>query len=416
MSFHENISYLKELIVKSDKQFYIFSKLTYDALISSAIIIKVLKNLDRNFSINFFSQINENKIREISNIPNALVLGLSQNELELIPSKLLTLNDSEKSEIELSYLLALEFNPKNESLAYLTLLSNSSFKQGNLEVAKTLRQVSTARGTTLIGSNTQPLYKTIEMSVDPFILNFSGSEERSMNLLRDLNISIKMPEKFTSIVDLNSNDLDRLLKALNIQSRNTEEIILINSEEPNSPLKDINEFKLFLECCILFNNPSLAICKLLANKDYRTRANEVVKEYRRNIIQGLSLFYTKSEQVQVSQTETLTIINFNNNLFQSKVLEKITSSIQRSELYPQKARIVTLARTQNDLTKCVIYSNNYDLDNLLKNFINNKPSSIVLEKASKNTISLLCELNEENNLISMILANLEGVRIEQIEE
>ena len=80
----------------------------------------------------------------------------------------------------------------SSSLSYIPLISGSdNLLLNDIEKdAIDSKIVSKADGFNLFGSNTRQFHKVLEYSINPFILSISGSEESSVNILRELDIAM----------------------------------------------------------------------------------------------------------------------------------------------------------------------------------------------------------------------------------
>lgn len=419
----EETSKLKDFILNSNLPLFIISKTSVEGIIASSIIIKILQRLNKNFSLSFFQTVEENKIKELSLSHNKTVIiidpsNLDKELLQKIKEKeLIILDKTNYSVSEKAYAIAKEINIKNINLSYLTMLSLLNFENNYLLTdAEESGKIKQIKGFKIIGSNTRPIHKTIELSIEPFIIGISGSEENSINLLNELDIKIKTSDYWLSLQDLNNQQIDKLINSLSLNVYSKKDIIdktlLLTDEERSSPLKDIREFNLFLEACILYKKPSIAIAKCLLSKDYKNRSLEIIREYRQDVIKALSLFYTKEEQNLFTEKDNCIIINFK-NLISELVLEKTAELIQNSKIYPQKKRIISLCQTKSGNIKCVIcyYNNTPDLN--IKTFIKLLPKNINVEQTN-NFLVVSTEHSNENKLIELVLEHLESTRIEEV--
>src|SRR3989344_7106635 len=281
MSYHseiiEEVSKLKEFILNSSSPLIFYSKSSIEGIISSSILIKTLQRLNRNFTLSFFEELNGEKIKELRlyHSKNLIIIDPQEfeiRELEDIKEKeFFIIKKSKYSVSEKIYTLAKELDNKNTDLAYLTMISPINAENSYLLMeAEESGKIKQIKGFKILGSNTRPIHKTIEVSIDPFIIGFSGSEENTLNLLMDLDIKIKTNDFWFSLQDLTEQQINKLTNALSLNVYSNAEtmgkILLINDEERNSPLKDIQEFRLFLEAAISYKKPSIAIAKCLLSK------------------------------------------------------------------------------------------------------------------------------------------------------
>ncbi|GEM_PF-4665593 len=421
---NKHLTKVKTFLLNSEKPILIFSKLSQEGIASSSILLKVLQRLNKNFSISFFKDLDESKIKELTYSTNktAIIIDPSEQDLFLLTTikekYFITLSSSEKTVSEKTYLLAKALDEKNQDLVYLTFISLLNLENETLlseaEKSNKLEQIT---GFLLLGSNTRPIHKTIELSIDPFLLGFSGSEEHAMNLFKDIGISLKVNNNWTSLQDLNDFQINKLKEAIGLTVYAKEELfgktMLLKDEERNNPLRDLREFNLFLEACIMYEKPTIALAKCILSKNYKNRAGDVLKEYRQEISKALALFYTSKREDLLFEKENCIIINYK-GLISEVILEKTTKLIQNSKVCPQKKRIITLCQTKLDEIKCVLVQEEKRTDSNIKNFLASLPEEITSEGIYEGCIVLKTKYEGENKLLELLLEHFETTKIEEI--
>ncbi len=412
---------IKEFIINSKEQIQIISKLSVNGIISASILSKALQRLNKIFTINFFKEINQYKIKEISLNQNKTFIVLDPEVLDadllirIEDKDFFIISNKEQTTSELTYNLIKEIDNLNSDLVYLPIITN---QQNTLLVqeAEKSNQIKSIKAVKLFGSNTRPIHKTIELSIEPFIMGFSGSEENTINLLKELGIPLKIKDYWNSMQDLTDQQIENIISSLSLNYSKQEIIgtsLILNDREKNNPLKDLTEFKLFLELCVLYNQPSLGIAKCLLSKEYKERASTLVNDYKHSIINALSLFYTRNNQVLITEKENCILINYG-HLISELILGKVVELIQNSELYPQKKRVIALCNTISETTKAAIAFLDKKTDQNIKNFISSLPIEISEEITEKSYLYVFTTQNNENKLIELVLEAFEGVRIEEI--
>ncbi len=361
------------------------------------------------------SKVNELKLNDKQGI---IILDPDDRDVEKLNSikekDLLILNKKETTTSKKIYEISKNLDIQNKDLVYITLLSLENIENEQL-LEEAQNQITKIKGLKILGSNTRQLHKTLELSIEPFIIGLSGSEENSLNLLKDIGINLKNNDYWNSIETLNETQKEKLIGALSLSSYSEENLFenrfLLNLETKNSPTRDIHEFNLFLEACIAYKNPTIGLTKCLLINSYKNRALETLNNYRHEIIKALSLYYEKSEII--IEKENYILINFKEKV-SDFILGKVSELIQKSKLYPQKKRVICMCQNELGLLKCAISYEDLKIDQNLKNLLNSLESEIKLNKI--NEVYILLETNQDNEskLLKLISENLESVRIEEV--
>ena len=421
----QEFSKIKFFLFNTNKTVVLLSRSSPEGIAATAIFVKTLKNINKNFSVSFYTSLDESKLQEISIAKTKTMIILDPLEQEVRAIQTLkekyffVLTSKETTCSEKAYTIAKEIDPKNQELAFIMLLSLINFENETvLTEVKKSEKLEEIKGFLLFGSNTRPVHKTLELSFNPFLSKYSGSEENSSNLLKELGIISKVSNSSISLFDLQEYQTKQLIEALNLSSLKEEELyaktFLIKEEEKTNPLKDIREVHIFIEACIAYEKPTLAVAKIFSTKEYKNRALEVLKEYRLELINALTLFYTKTNLEIITEKENCSIINFK-TLISEAVLPKVMQLIQSSKLYPQKKRVIALCQTKTGQIKCGVGCYGEKTDQTLKTFIEALPEQVIKE-TTKDYLMLNVDHSYEAKLLEIVLEHFEAVRIEGVSE
>ncbi|HLC58300.1 MAG TPA: hypothetical protein VJI68_00395 [Candidatus Nanoarchaeia archaeon] len=407
---------VKNKLIDLELPIILFSRCSKEGIASASILAKTLQRLNKNFSLIFFNNLDDNKLTELKTHRSEQVVILDPLETEKIHNYLYLFR-TEKTVSEKCFEVAKSIDSKNIDLIYLTLISLENVNNKSLiEETENSGKVKRIKGLKILGSNTRPINKTIELSIDPFIVSFSGSEENSINLFKDSGISLKTAESWTCLMDLNELQIEKLITSLSLNQYPIDELyetrFILTDEKRNSPFKDVHEFSLFLEACINCKKPSIAVAKCLNSISFTNRSLELLKDYRQDIIKALSLFYISKDDSIIKEKENCIIINYK-NLVSENILHKVVDLIQNSKIYEKKKRIVAICQTQLEELKCVISFFDNKSDANIKNLISSLPGEIKVENL-ENCIILNSSLDLENKILELILEHIESVRIEEI--
>ncbi len=403
----------------------IAAELSVDGIISASILAKALTQKNCNFSLSFYCDFNDKIIRELSLNPcdNIMIIGSNIKNIISIEHKNLfsisnnklfisnTLNaDVTLSAVFSSYLVAKQLHNPISELSYLTLIpfydKNNELLSDILKESLESKKISKSKGFNIFGSNTRQFHKVLEYSIDPFLLGVSGYEENAINIIKEIGIGFK-DDGFCSMIDLEEEDMNRFINILGINHNiKKEDIILFNSEEANSPLRDFREFKDFLQACVTLNRPSDAVAKCLGCKQIKNSALEILREYKLNIINALNLFFTESSSFTITK-DNITLVNYGNKI-DERILETVSSIIFKHNSALLSNRIIITCSTNHGKLKCCIPETclDSDFEKLLTNLN-------IKHKIIDNIVSYYVDM-PESDFLQYILDNLAKTKTEKI--
>lgn len=413
---------INEFKLLKDEVIRVVSHLDSDGLTSASIMLQVLKREKKKFVLSIVKQLNENILKELSleNYKIIIFTDLGSGYTKLINSYLnnkkififdhhapdvfdnysnmvhvnphLSNIDEASSKISgsgVTYLFAKSLNKANKDLAHLAVVGSigdmQDFNEINNEILQDAikeNKIEVRRGLKMFGMHTKPLHKVLQFSTDPFIPGVTGSEEGAIAFLDELGIKVKENDKFKKLVNLTEEELKNLttgiiLKRLGSEKNPTDifaDIYILKNEDDEGFTKDAREFSTLLNCCGRLGKPSIGIGVCLNNLRLKEKANELMKEYKLELIRGLNWFYNNKDKL--IRGENYVIINAGENI-KDTLIGTITSIISKSNIYREGTILISMAYTLDNNIKvsmriCNGNNNEIDLREILKNIVNDE--------------------------------------------
>src|SRR3989344_2053291 len=383
----------------------IVSHLDADGLTSAAILIKTLKRNDNIFVLSIVRQLDENKIKELSleNYNYYFFVDLGSGFLNFInrylnDRKVFILDhhipeDAENNFIHvnphlagfdsdsisgagLAYLFAKEVSNDNIDLAYISVIGSTgdfvNFKKGFngilLKDAIDSGKLEIKRGLKMFGTQTRYLHKLLQYSTNPYIPGVTGNQEGTINFLNEIGIDYKDKNgNFRRLNDLNEEELKELVTGVILRRFGSEDspedvlddIFLLKNEKEESFTKDVREYATLLNACCRLKKPSLGIGSLMESSSLKEKANELLKNYKLEIIKVLNWFYENKNNFVIGNN--FVIINAENNVKDS-MIGTLCGIISNSNVYQKNFVIVGMAYTFENDIKISMRTNNTKID------------------------------------------------------
>ncbi len=379
-----------------DKPIRIISHLDCDGITSASIIAETLKREKKKFILNIVKQLNEEILKNLNMEPYSTFIftDLGSGYIKLISKYLknkkififdhhvpddlsayeniihvnphLTSLDDASAQIcgaGITYLFSKLLNEKNQDLSYIALIGSigdiqvfNGLNREILEDAVNKNKIEVRRGLKMFGAQTKPLHKILQFSTEPFIPGVTGSEEGAINFLIDLGINVKDNGRFKRLVNLTEEELKKLATGIILKRLGSEknpadiftDIYLLKEEEEESFTKDAREFSTLLNCCGRLGKPSIGIGVCLGNKNLREKANELMKEYKIELINSLNWFYDNKDRL--IKGDYFIIINAENKI-RDTLIGTIASIVSRSNLYKKGTILISMAYTPDNNIK-----------------------------------------------------------------
>ena len=390
------INAVEKFKLLDDKPIRLISHLDCDGITSASIIAETLRREKKKFILNIAKQLNEEILKNLSLEPYSTFIftDLGSGYIKLISKHLkgkkififdhhvpddlsvheniihvnphLADLDDASSQIcgaGITYLFSKLLNEKNQDLSYIALIGSigdiqvfNGLNKEILEDSVNNNKIEIRRGLKMFGAQTKPLHKILQFSTEPFIPGVTGSEEGAINFLNDLGINVKENGRFKKLVNLTEEELKKLTTGIILKRLGSEknpadiftDIYLLKEEEEESFTKDAREFSTLLNCCGRLGKPSIGIGVCLGNKNLREKANELMKEYKIELINSLNWFYDNKERL--IKGDNFVIINAENKI-RDTLIGTIASIVSKSNIYKKGTILISMAYTPDNNIK-----------------------------------------------------------------
>ncbi|MBS3150358.1 DHH family phosphoesterase [Candidatus Woesearchaeota archaeon] len=321
----------------------VVSHLDADGLSSAAIVIKALQRENREFNLTIVRQLDETALKELSveSYNVFLFCDLGSGQLSLISKhlkgkKIFILDhhipeDHENDFVHvnphleghsswdysgacLCYLFAKKLNEKNKDLSYIAVIGglgdHLDFTKGALKTilddSVSLGKIEVKKGLRMFGTQTRSLVNLLQYSTDPYIPGVTGDYEGAAGFLGSLGIDIKKNGEYIKLKDLDDRQMKDLIAGVIIKRFGSEEdpedvignIYLLKDEDEESYTKDAKEFATLLNACGRLKNFSVGIGVLLGNIELKKEANDIMKEYKSELIKAMNWFYSNKDRFE----------------------------------------------------------------------------------------------------------------------
>ena len=403
----------KKQFIDDDTNIKIISHLDADGISAASIVIKMLSNMNINYSLSIVPEINPNilnglltdmysvyilsdlgsgylnDIRDIllKNGKKVLILDhheLTENDSEVrrkFKNSLIEVNphlfeidgSSQISGSGVSYFFAKYFDSKNMSMAHIAVVGatgdyqiddvNSELNEIIIRDAISSGKLKVITGLKLFGAQTRPLPRVLSYCTDPYLPGITGSENGAVQFLLNIGINPKIGNKWKKLVNLTKSEMEKLVEgivmmSINNGSINPNEIIgkiyILPNEERESPLRDVKEFATLLNACGRMNKASYGIGACLNEEKLKARALGTMVDYKKQIIKSLKWFENyKNDPNFVIRKEKYTIINARDNIYYT-MIGTIASILSHSTDLPQDHIIIAMAEQYDLRTKVSI--------------------------------------------------------------
>jgi RecJ-like exonuclease len=417
----------------SEGKIKIFSHYDTDGVTSAAILCKALQRKDKNFSIEIVKQINRKMINELANISAEIVflldLSADLEELKRINKEIFILDHHEvllKGEMPenislmnpiidedeklsascVTYLFTKEMDEKNKDLANLAVLGlvgdimdrnigrigNTIIKDADITIKKSL----------LLFPSTRPLNKALEFS-SIYIPGVTGSSIGAMNLLREAGIKIKEGEKFKTILDLDNEELQKLVTLITLRKADLSRIIgNIFLIKFFNKLEDARELSAVINACGRLGYGDVALAFCMENKKVLSNVNSIYSKYKHDLINGLN-WISLNEKIE---GESYIIIN-GKNFIKDSLIGTLMSILALSFVYPAGTVIVGMAYSEDGKIKvsarAVGDNSEINLRKVLENVVNATDGEC---GGHNNAAGCFIPLSQEANFINLLQKEL----------
>lgn len=384
----------------------LISHLDADGIAACSILIRVLNNDNRKYSISIVQQLSKDIIDDLAKekYKYFIFTDLGSGQIEYIKEKLkdkkIFILDHHKTEkvkaddivhinphlygidgskeiagAGVVYLFASKLDKKIEELAHIAIIGaigdvqeENGFKKLNDEILQTAikkKKIKVIKGLRIFGAQTKPLHKVLEYSTDPYIPGVSGSESGAIQFLNQIGINPKNSNGWKKIVHLEDDELKKLVTGIIMKRLNEEnpedvlgQVYILTEEEKESPTRDAKEFSTLLNACGRMGKASLGIGVCLGDKKIKERAIKTLNDYRREIVNAIRWYEERKNDI--IKGNGYIIVNAEDNIMPS-IIGTLGSIISKS-YNVERTFVMTMARLLDGNTKISLRAKNINID------------------------------------------------------
>ena len=324
-------------MIKKSKQIHIVSHIDADGLTAGSIAYKTLERLDKDFSIEFVKQLDEDVIKNIKDKNHELVwftdLGSSISENYIDINKIITDHhecpkNSNKSfhlnphlfnidgGFEISgagttYLVSRAINKENMDLSALAIVGACGDIQDRkygklmglnrdiLMDGKKLEIINPKIDIRYFGRETRPVYKLLQYASDPIIPGVTGRESSCITFLQELGIKLKDGDSWRRWIDLTKNERSLIISTVaqtllakgfgyKLTKKIIGEVYILDKEEEGTEVHDAKEFATLLNSTARYDKYDIGLKVCLGDRDkYLKKAKNLLLGHRANLVEGL---------------------------------------------------------------------------------------------------------------------------------
>jgi RecJ-like exonuclease len=391
MRFEEAIKEITEKfrVVSEGKIVRVISHLDTDGITAASIISKALQREDKKFSVRILKQLDTEVLKKImeetfgkneilffldlgtssldviNNCANAVFI-LDHHQFEKIPElneNIFYLNsrsfNEELSAAGLAFFFAKRMNEKNNDaeLAILGIVGDMQdreiSKMNNAIIKEANQKIKVKKGLKIFSSS-RPVHKALEFGSDIFIPGVTGNSAGALNMLREIGINVKTEEGYRTLIDLDENEISRLVTAIILRRIEMFDI----DKEADAILGNIYLIKLFnhfedareistlINACGRLGHSDVALGFCLGSSNDKTRAEQIYSEYKHSLIKALT-WVSSAKKIE---SENCVIIDAKKNI-KDTIIGTIISIIASSFLYPNGTVIAGMAERDDGKIK-----------------------------------------------------------------
>lgn len=357
-----------------EKEVFVISHFDTDGISSAAIMIKVLKKLDRKFSVRIVKSLDKGFIDAMPKDKVILFLDLASSFLDYLnesgfadvfvidhhqidkaPANFFVINSEffEEERISasgLTYLFCKELHNSNKEFAKLAVLGMIGDRMDS-EIDKLNHgilvdgEIKRKRGL-LIYPSTRPLNRTLEFSSHPYIPGVTGNLKGVLELLRESGLS-PVNGKYASIIDLNDEEMQKLVTSIILRNSSVSEkeilgdIFLIKLF---NKLEDARELSAVINACSRFGESGVALQFCMEIASSRKKADSIHAKYKQGLIAGLK-FANSTEKISGNG---YVIINCQGEI-KDVMAGTIASILASSKIYENGTVVVVLSYSEEGI-------------------------------------------------------------------
>ena len=422
--FDELLKNAAEEFKKIDKKevIRVISHLDADGISACSLMIKLLNNDNRKYSISTIQQLNKNVLGQLALEPyNCFIFtdigsGVLNDVKELLRGKKVFILDhhsidkiddledivlvnphicgidggKEISGAGVVFKFVSIIDKSMEDFAHIAIVGaigdlqeQNGFLRLNdeiLRIAVEKNKIKVMKGLRIFGSQTKPLHKALEYCTDPYIPGVSGSESGSIQFLYQIGIEPKNRSGWKKIVHLDEDEMKKLVTGIimkRLNESNPDDVLgnvyILPHEEEESPTRDAKEFATLLNACGRLGRASYGIGACLGDKKIRQQAIRSLGDYKKQIVNALNWYNENKFSDDIFWGNGFVIINAKDNVM-STMIGTLASILSKSNLMANNTFILSMAQALDGNTKISLRAsaslNELDLRRIIEEVIN----------------------------------------------
>lgn len=396
--------------IPSDACVRLVTHLDADGIAACSILVKVLMDMHRQFSISVVKNLTRNLIQTFAEEPYShyiftdvgsyalswiregmqekhtiIILDHHEGEtanaagsagnmehdmehiLHINPHLYTIDGDSEVAGAGVAYLFARQLHQQYKSLAHLAVVGAIAERQERngftglnkmiLQEAIDASTITMHFGLRCFGFQSKPLPRLLEQSHDPHIPGVTGSGEGALAFLSELGLEAKQNNAWRRLSDLSLAEAQRLIQGIILRRAGEEKpedvwgcSYVLAQESEDSPLRDAREFATILNACGRLGHAMLAIGICLGDKSLKRQALEAQALYREELQNALRWFRDHRHSRHVIEENGFVVINFEDSIRPS-ILGTFVSILAHQHRFPKGTLLLGLARDYDGQTK-----------------------------------------------------------------
>src|SRR3989338_29257 len=423
--FEQQIKEAAEAFKQIDKKevIRVISHLDADGISSCAIMLKLLNNDNRRYSVSTIQQLNKsvliqlaaevyncfiftdigsgmvNDIKKSLNGKRVFILdhhSVEQNEeingIVLVNPHLCGIDGGKEiSGAGVVFKFVCAVDKSMEEIAHIAIIGaigdlqeQNGFMRLNdeiLKVALEKNKIKVVKGLRIFGAQTKPLHKALEYCTDPYIPGVSGSESGAIQFLYEIGIDPKNGSGWKKIVHLDQEEMKKLVMGVIMKRMNEDNpddvlgnIYILPHEEEESPTRDAKEFATLLNACGRLGRASLGIGACLGDKKIKQQAIRSLGDYKKEIVNALNWYNDNKFSDDIFWGNKFVIINAKQSVM-STMIGTLASILSKSNVMTNNTFILSMAQAIDGNTKVSLrttnnLNGNLDLKNIIEEIIN----------------------------------------------
>ena len=401
----------------------VISHLDADGISACSIMIRLLNNDNRKYSVSTVQQLNKAVISQLALEPyNCFIFtdigsGVISDIKEILKNKKVFILDhhsflkiddlgsiilinphlcgidggKEISGAGVVFKFACAVDKSMEEFAHIAIVGaigdlqeQNGFLRLNqeiLDIAVKKNKIKVAKGLRIFGAQTKPLHKALEYCTDPYIPGVTGSESGSVQFLYQIGIEPKNGNGWKKIVHLDEEDMKKLVTGIimkRLNESNPDDVLgniyIMPHEEEESPTRDAKEFATLLNACGRLGKASFGIGACLGDKKIKQQAIRCLGDYKKEIVNTLNWYNENKFNDDVFWGSSFVIINAKNNVMPT-MIGTLASILSKSNVLSSNTFILSMAQALDGNTKISLRTTNnvrglLDLKKIIEEIIN----------------------------------------------